>query len=97
MSRLIVFGAAGRTGEVIVREALHAGHDVTAAVRDPGRFSPESAVEATGRVSVTRADVRDPDQVRAVVAGHDAVVSAIGPAAVRTACTPSPPDRSSPR
>jgi putative NADH-flavin reductase len=79
MSRLIVFGAAGRTGEVIVREALHAGHAVTAAVRDPGRFSPELGVEAARRVSVARADVRDPDEVRAALAGHDAVVSAIGP------------------
>ncbi|WP_433187983.1 NAD(P)-dependent oxidoreductase [Actinoallomurus sp. CA-150999] len=80
MSRLIVFGAAGRTGEVIVREALHAGHTVTAAVRDPGRFSPELPVEAARRVSVARADVLDPDEARAALAGHDAVVSAIGPA-----------------
>ncbi|MEU7139956.1 SDR family oxidoreductase [Nocardia sp. NPDC046473] len=74
--KVIVFGAAGRAGRVIVTEALAAGHDVTAAVRDPAKLS---SVDQQ-RLTVARADVRDPDSVRAAVAGHDAVVSAIGPA-----------------
>ncbi|MEV6555267.1 SDR family oxidoreductase [Nocardia sp. NPDC051756] len=72
--KVIIFGAAGRAGRAIVTEALAAGHDVTAAVRDPAKLPP------VDRLTVARADVRDPDSVRAVVAGHDAVISAIGPA-----------------
>ncbi|AFU04859.1 NAD(P)-dependent oxidoreductase [Nocardia brasiliensis] len=71
MSNVVVFGAAGRAGQHIVTEALSAGHTVTAAVRSPATLS--------GPFRVVRADVRDPDSVRAAVAGHDVVVSAIGP------------------
>ncbi|MFI6047036.1 NAD(P)-dependent oxidoreductase [Nocardia sp. NPDC051321] len=74
--KVIVFGAAGLTGQAIVAEALSAGHDVTAAVRTPAKLS---SVDRE-RFTVARADVRDPDSVRAAVVGHDAVVSAIGPA-----------------
>jgi putative NADH-flavin reductase len=70
MSRVIVFGAAGLTGRLVVEEARRAGHDVTAAMRTP----VDSATP-----DVRRVDVRDPDSVRAAVDGHDAVVSAIGP------------------
>lgn len=43
--KLVVFGAAGRTGRLIVDEALRAGHHVTAAVRAPEKFaSGEGAV-----------------------------------------------------
>ena len=36
MSNVVVFGANGSTGRVIVEEALRTGHAVTAAVRNPG-------------------------------------------------------------
>ncbi|OPC77271.1 glycerol-3-phosphate dehydrogenase [Embleya scabrispora] len=81
MSNVIVFGANGRTGLLVVREALRLGHDVTAAVRDPARWqapAPEDSPGA-GESSVVRADVRDAADVRSAVAGHDVVVSAIGP------------------
>jgi putative NADH-flavin reductase len=71
-----VFGANGATGHVIVEEALRAGHAVTAAVRDPATFRPVRDAP----LNVVRADIRDLDSVRAAVTGHDAVVSAIGPA-----------------
>ncbi|WP_433658411.1 NAD(P)-dependent oxidoreductase [Nocardia sp. CA-128927] len=76
MSKVIVFGAAGRAGRAIVTEALSAVHDVTAAVRTPAKLSSADQPE---RFTVVRADVRDADSVRAAVAGHDVVVSAIGP------------------
>ncbi|MGW3959139.1 NAD(P)-dependent oxidoreductase [Amycolatopsis sp. NPDC005003] len=76
MSALVVFGANGATGHVIVEEALHAGHAVTAAVRDPAAFRPVHDAP----LDVVRADIRDPDSVRAAVTGQDAVISAIGPA-----------------
>lgn len=82
MSKVIVFGANGRTGQLVVREALSLGHDVTAAVREPARWQQPPTVEGspgTGKSNVVRADVRDADSVRSAVEGHDVVVSAIGP------------------
>jgi len=70
---VMVLGAAGRTGRLIVAEALHAGHQVTAAVRNP------ASLPAAPRLRVERADVRDADSLRAVIKGQDAVVCAIGP------------------
>jgi putative NADH-flavin reductase len=75
MGRVIVFGAGGRTGRAVVGAALLAGHDVTAAVRDPAGFRPVDA----GAPRLVRADVRDPGSVCAAVHDHDAVVSAVGP------------------
>ncbi|MEU4220230.1 SDR family oxidoreductase [Actinoplanes sp. NPDC026623] len=71
---VVVLGAAGRTGRLIVAEALRGGHRVTAAVRDP------ASMPATPGLRVERADVRDTGSLRAVIQGHDAVVCAIGPA-----------------
>ncbi|SNY57701.1 NAD(P)-dependent oxidoreductase [Paractinoplanes atraurantiacus] len=69
---VVVLGAAGRTGRLIVDEALRAGHQVTAAARTPRDFP--------AGVRAVRADVRDPDSLRPVIDGQDAVVSAVGPA-----------------
>ncbi|NUW43922.1 NAD(P)-dependent oxidoreductase [Nonomuraea rhodomycinica] len=75
--RITVFGASGRTGWRVVGQALEAGHEVTAVVRDP------AALERHGlrgpRLTVVRADVMDPAAIGPAVAGRDAVVSAIGP------------------
>ncbi|GGX34903.1 NAD(P)-dependent oxidoreductase [Streptomyces chartreusis] len=71
--KLTVFGATGGTGKEIVRQALDAGHEVTAIVRDPARFP------VTGdRLEVFRADLTDPQALRPAVAGRDAVLSGLG-------------------
>ncbi|MFI1939367.1 NAD(P)-dependent oxidoreductase [Streptomyces purpureus] len=70
---LTVFGATGGVGQQIVRQALEAGHRVTAVVRDPARFS----VTGPG-LEVFRADLRDPQELRGAVAGRDAVLSGLG-------------------
>ncbi|MEU9331980.1 NAD(P)H-binding protein [Streptomyces sp. NPDC048290] len=71
--KLTVFGATGGVGREIVRQALDAGHQVTAVVRDPARL----AVTGAG-LEVYRADLGDPQAVRAAVAGRDAVLSGLG-------------------
>lgn len=72
--RLTVFGATGGVGGEIVRQALAAGHEVTAVVRDPSRLS------ARGEgLEVFRADLTDPEALRPAVAGRDAVLSGLGP------------------
>ncbi|MER7051958.1 MULTISPECIES: NAD(P)H-binding protein [unclassified Streptomyces] len=71
--KLTVFGATGGIGQEVVRQALGAGHRVTAVVRDPSRLS------VTGeRLEVFRADLSDPAAVRPAVAGRDAVLSGLG-------------------
>ncbi|MGW1889332.1 NAD(P)-dependent oxidoreductase [Streptomyces sp. NPDC002004] len=70
---LTVFGATGGIGQEIVRQALTAGHRVTAVVRDPARLT------VTGQgLEVFRADLTDHEALRPAVAGRDAVLSGLG-------------------
>ena len=73
--RITVFGAAGNVGARVVDEALARGHDVTAVVRDPARFSllPAGADAAVGDASVVEDVVR-------LGSGRDLVVGATRPA-----------------
>ncbi len=73
--RLTIFGASGATGTCLVTQALDAGHEVTAVVRDPAR----SKVPAQARLHVVTADVMNPASISPAVAGSDAVITAIGP------------------
>lgn len=69
---VVVFGATGPLGRCVVNTALAAGHQVTAFVRTPARLEPHPRLrEFTG-------DVLDASAVAAAVAGHDAVISALG-------------------
>lgn len=71
--KLTVFGATGGVGQEIVRQALAAGHRVTAVVRDPARLT------VTGEgLEVVRADLTDPEVLRPALAGRDAVLSGLG-------------------
>jgi putative NADH-flavin reductase len=70
--RIVIFGAAGSTGRVLVEQALAAGHEVVAAVRHPQKIQPRPGL------TVVRADVADEAAVRTAVAGSDAVFSVVG-------------------
>lgn len=71
-ANILVLGATGGTGRLIVGEAVARGHVVTALVR-----SPEKATGLDGARIVT-GDARDTDSLRAALKGQDAVVSALG-------------------
>lgn len=71
--KLTVFGATGGVGQEIVRQALGAGHEVTAVVRDPARL----LVTGSG-LEVVRSDLSGSEAVRPAVAGRDAVLSGLG-------------------
>lgn len=72
MSRIVVFGAGGRSGRAIVAEALSRGYRVTAAVRDPVKHAD---LEGKG-VALEAADAMNPQDVREVSSGHDVAVNA---------------------
>jgi putative NADH-flavin reductase len=73
--RFSVFGATGGIGVEFVRQALAAGHEVVAVVRDPGRLS----VPAEPRLTVFPAELAEPEDVVPAVEATDAVISALGP------------------
>jgi putative NADH-flavin reductase len=70
--RLAVFGATGHVGRHHVDQALAAGHEVTALVRDPARLP------ARDGLTVVPGAVQDSAAVARTVAGADAVLSALG-------------------
>ncbi|GAB2918537.1 SDR family oxidoreductase [Micromonospora polyrhachis] len=72
--QLTVFGATGGTGLQVVTQALRAGHQVRAVVRDPAGLT----IDAHPRLIVHRADVTDPAAIAPALAGTDAAISAIG-------------------
>src|SRR6266550_4683845 len=73
--KLVIFGATGRTGQLLVRQARERGHDVTAFVRDPAKLAGvgNGVRIALGRVTEDTAAVED------AVAGQDGVLVALGP------------------
>lgn len=71
--KLVVAGATGRTGRLIVQQGLARGHHVHALARNPAAFTPGHA-----NFAVTRADVRSRAGLDEAVAGCDAVLSALG-------------------
>jgi uncharacterized protein YbjT (DUF2867 family) len=72
--RVLVFGASGRTGRLVVKESLERGHQVLAFVRDPARFDISHP-----HLTVMQGDVRSATDVDLAVQRADAVVSVIGP------------------
>jgi putative NADH-flavin reductase len=73
--KITVFGASGRIGGEIVRQAAGSGHDVTAVVRRGSAV--EDRPDDVRLVEVDRID--DPEELVEAVAGRDAVLSGLGP------------------
>ena len=72
---LLIFGASGRTGHELVRQALAANHHVTAYIRNPPKLKIESE-----NLRVIQGDATDYSLVEDAVKGHDAVFSTLGAA-----------------
>ena len=68
--KVLVIGAAGKSGEALVNEALAAGHTVTAFVRGAAQYKKAN-------VRVVAGDVLDA-AVNVAVSGQDAVIDALG-------------------
>ncbi len=72
--KLAILGASGRTGRLIVEQALAAGHDVRVLVRTPAKLGFTHA-----RLRVVAGDATDAENVQRVAEGCDGVISALGP------------------
>jgi uncharacterized protein YbjT (DUF2867 family) len=68
---LLVFGATGKTGSLVVERALAKGHAVTVLVRNPAKFTRPNVRVRTG-------DATNPSDVLAAMRGQQAVIEAIG-------------------
>lgn len=80
--KVLVFGASGRTGELLLEAALQRGHTVAAFVRDPATFGDRHDIE------VLAGDVADPEAVARAMPGRDAVLCALGAATPLKRCPP---------
>lgn len=72
--KIVVFGATGGTGKHVMRQALDAGHHVTAFVRTPSKLEIEHE-----NLSIFQGAVMDAEKVEQAIAGQEAVISTLGP------------------
>lgn len=72
--RILILGATGGTGRALLRQARESGHEVTAFVRSPQKLAALSRV-----ITVRQGDPRSVADLQAVLPGHDAVLSTLGP------------------
>ena len=77
--KVVIFGATGKTGKAIVKQALVQGHEVTAFVREPSKMTlPNETTPAKDRLSFVIGDVFDFSAVKQAVQGQEAVICSIG-------------------
>ena len=70
---LLVLGATGRTGSLVVEQALAAGHTVTALVRSPQKLNMTNP-----NLRVITGEATDTPAVARALEGGDAVISTLG-------------------
>ncbi len=69
---IALFGATGRVGREVLKQAIADGHKVTALARFPGKLT------AHDNLTVKEGDVRNGEVVSQTIAGADVVFSALG-------------------
>ena len=76
MSRVILLGATGSLGKHVIRQAVAAGHQVSALVRTPSKLP----TDLLGRVSVLQADLAavPVSELSAALCGHDVLINTAG-------------------
>jgi uncharacterized protein YbjT (DUF2867 family) len=75
--RLVVLGATGATGRLLVDQALERGHEVVAYVRRPDALAKRPGLTVVG------GELTDRPALTTALTGADAVLVAIGPTGVR--------------
>jgi len=70
--KIVIFGATGGTGRELVKQALEAGHEVTALVRNPAKITPQTGLQ------IIQGNALEAEPVIQAIVGQDAVLSALG-------------------
>jgi putative NADH-flavin reductase len=70
---IALYGATGKSGQVILAELLARGHKVTAITRDPKKLTPKP------NLTIKQGTVDSAADIAAAIPGFDVVVSAYGP------------------
>jgi uncharacterized protein YbjT (DUF2867 family) len=70
--KLLVLGATGKTGQLVLAAAARAGHTVTVLVRDPARLP------STDGLKVVTGNATSADDLTRALAGQDAVIGVVG-------------------
>ena len=73
--KILVVGAAGKTGRLVVDEAIAAGHRVTALVHDP---KEDQKQPFPAGVDVVHGDVQNPSRLEHAMEGCAAVIDTLG-------------------
>jgi putative NADH-flavin reductase len=71
--KITVFGASGKTGILIVYQALNQGHQVTAFARQTSKVTIQHK-----NLRVIQGDILEFEKVKMVVEGQDAILCALG-------------------
>jgi putative NADH-flavin reductase len=71
--KVVLYGATGKAGSVILRELVDRGHVVIAAARSPEK------VREVKNVTAVQDDLSDSSKTASIIKAADAVVSAYGP------------------
>jgi putative NADH-flavin reductase len=71
--KVVLYGATGKAGSVILKELIDRGHTVVAAARAPEK------VQKLKNVTAVQDDLSNPAKTASIVKDADAIVSAYGP------------------
>ncbi|RYF05407.1 MAG: NAD(P)-dependent oxidoreductase [Oxalobacteraceae bacterium] len=71
MAHIALIGASGNVGTRLLKELAARGHQITAIARDPGKIPAQPGVTAV------HGDAADGAGLATLLAGHDAVISAL--------------------
>lgn len=69
--RILILGATGRVGSLIVKHALRDGHEVTVLVRDPGK------IQACEGLVINEGNACNVADIRRAVEGQDTIISSL--------------------
>ena len=71
--KIVIFGASGKTGSLLVDQALASGHQVTAYVRKEG-----TAFQPHANLKIVTGNLDNTDRLKEAISGADACISALG-------------------
>jgi len=82
--KLTIFGASGKTGQLLLDQALNEGFQVTILVRNPDKITQKHS-----NLTIIKGDILDLSAVDRAIEGGQAVISVLGPSRKQTPFTVS--------